>query len=93
MDILTTKTGREIPCIAAEISPTMHLLYLVLPATSIQDAAQIFCNDEETETMTYNFGNNEQKVFRKFTVLVDIVPEQYGTRIGMRQPYIDEVAQ
>ena len=93
MNRLITKSGKEIRCDVAEVSPTMHILYLVLPDMGIVEAAALVCNDAETAEMIFiPDDNSEQRVFRNFTILVDIVPEVYGTRIGMRQPYMDEVA-
>lgn len=93
MQTLRLNNGREIPCDVAEISPTMHILYLVFPEMGITETALAFCNDADTSVMTYDAGDgSEPKVFRGFTIIVDIVPETFGTRIGMRQPFMDEVA-
>lgn len=95
MGKLITNTGREIECSVTQISPVLHILYLVFPFTGIQEIATIFCDDSETKKLKFvpDDPNAESKTFTGFTILVDIVPEPFGTRIGMRTPYYDEVAQ
>lgn len=85
MGTLILNTGKEIECSVAEISPGLKILYLVFPNLTVPDVAPIMCSSMETTYMRFIPETGSEKTFEGYTTLVDIVPEPYGIRVGMRQ--------